>query len=239
MSSPTPLLCLPFAGAGASFFRPWRDLAVPGVQVLPVQLPGRERRIAEPAHHDVHEAADSLLPEVLTAVSGSGEVALFGHSLGAVVAYELTRRLQADGTARVARLFVSGSPGPWAPRGQRATGLDDEAFLARVKEFAGYRHEAFDDPEMRALLLPTLRSDVEMHESYRPRGEEPVAVPVTSVRGRDDTLVSAADAAQWRGATSLGFATAELPGGHMYLTESGRPLLELIARSLNGTAVCG
>ncbi len=234
MSTSTPLLCLPFAGAGAGFFHPWRDIDLPGVRVLPVQLPGRERRIAEPIPRHVQEAADGLLPEVLAAVAGAKEVALFGHSLGAVLAYELTRRIHADGRVRVARLFVSGSPGPWSPREQRATGLDDEAFLDRVEQFAGYRHDAFDDPEMRDLLLPTLRADVEMHEDYRPAEHEPVAVPITSIRGRDDTLVSAAEAAQWDKATGLGFTSVELPGGHMYLADDPRPLLDMVAQTLEG-----
>ncbi|GAA5039864.1 surfactin synthase thioesterase subunit [Thermocatellispora tengchongensis] len=234
----TPVLCLPFAGAGASFFHPWCRLGVPGVEVVPVQLPGRERRLAEPPYRDVHEAADGLLPGVLASVSGAEKVALFGHSLGAVLAYELARRLSAEGAVPVARLFVSGSPGPWTQRERRATGLDDDAFLARVKEFAGYRHEAFDEPEMRELLLPTLRADVEMHENYRPVSREPIAVPVTAIRGGDDTLVTAGDVAQWREATRLDFATAELPGGHMYLTDGARPLLELIAGSLEATALC-
>jgi surfactin synthase thioesterase subunit len=128
------LLCLPFAGAGASFFRPWRRLGVEGVDVVPVQLPGREARIAEPLYTDVHEAADGLLPELLADLPDpAGPLALFGHSLGAVLAYELARRLVTAGVA-VDRLFVSGSPGPGAEREQRASDLDEESFIAQVEK---------------------------------------------------------------------------------------------------------
>lgn len=227
------LLCLPFAGAGASFFQPWRDLGIDGVTPHPVQLPGRERRIAEPPYTDVHRAADGLLPEIARMPLDDGPLALFGHSLGAVLAFELTRRLEAQGHA-VAHLFVSGSPDPWSVRHQRASGLDDDRFLARVEEFAGYRHPVFDHPEMRELLLPTLRADVEMHEAYRPRSGDPVAAAITAVCAASDELVSAADTANWSAATTGAFTLVQLPGGHMYLTESAAAVLALVA-SVAGT----
>jgi len=233
---PVQLLCLPFAGAGASFFHPWREIEVDGITLHPVQLPGRERRIAEPPYTDVHRAADGLLPDIARLPLGPGPLAVFGHSLGAVLAFELVRRLEARGTP-VAHLFVSGSPDPWSAREQRAGGLDDERFLARVEEFAGYRHPVFDHPEMRQLLLPTLRADVEMHEAYRPRSGAPVEAPVTVLHAASDELVSAAAAAGWQAATTAAFAMVELPGSHMYLTESAAAVMSVIARSINAGPV--
>jgi surfactin synthase thioesterase subunit len=183
---------------------------------------------------DLHAAADELVADAMGASRG-GPVTLFGHSLGAVLAYELAHRLVRRGV-RVAHLFVSGSPGPWTARTQRATGLDDEEFLAAVQGLAGYRHPAYDVPEMRELLMPTLRADVQMHEDYRPRDDHPLTAPITSLRGRDDHLVSQAEVRQWRATTSVDFAHAEFPGGHMYLTESARPILELVAETLSSTA---
>jgi surfactin synthase thioesterase subunit len=85
-----------------------------------------------------------------------------------------------------------------------------------------------DDPEMRELILPTLRADVELHENYVPSTDEPLGVPITSVRGSDDELVTSDEAAAWAKVTSRDFALVELPGGHMYLTESAAALLRLI-----------
>jgi len=225
---------LPFAGAGASFYLPWRHLGVEGVEVRPVQLPGRERLVAEDPYTDVHAAADGLLPGVLEQAQAA-PVALFGHSLGAILAYELTRRLVAAGV-EVRHLFVSGSQGPWHGRAERATGLGDDDFLARVQEFAGYRHPAFDIPEMRELLLPTLRADVEMHEAYAPASDVRLPVPITSIRGVDDHLVSAEAAGHWRQATSATFTELNVPGGHMYLDSDAKALLELISATLNERA---
>ncbi|MEV8437789.1 alpha/beta fold hydrolase [Actinosynnema sp. NPDC051121] len=222
------LVCLPFGGAGASFFRPWSALAGDRLDVVPVQLPGRERQIDLDPYTDVHEAVTGLLPGLLAEVDGS-RVVLFGHSLGAVLAYELAHRLLDVPGVELLRLVVSGSPAPGVRRELTATGLaDDDEFLARVKQIAGYEHEAMADPEMRELILPTLRADVEMHETYVPSTEEPLAVPITAVRGSDDTLVSADEAAGWAKVTGRDFELVEVPGGHMYLTDSAPALLDLI-----------
>jgi surfactin synthase thioesterase subunit len=133
---------------------------------------------------------------------------------------------------RPARLFVSGSPGPWSGRESRATGLDDEEFLARVRDFSGYTHPALEDPEMRSLLLPMIRADVEMHENYRPATDKPLSIPITALRGRGDELVDRSQIAQWERATSAGFATVELDGGHMYLAGDPTALLRLIGTEL-------
>lgn len=227
---PVQLICLPFAGAGASFFWPWRSLD-PRVTVRALQLPGREKRIDDEPFEDVEGAADALVAELIADPGlDEGPVALFGHSLGAVLAYELARRLRASGVA-VARLFVSGSPGPWSPRARRATGLDDEQFLAEVETLAGYRHAAFDDPDMRGMLLPVLRADVEMHENYRATSTEPLSVPITALRGERDEMVSREQAEQWAGVTRGPFAYRELPGGHMYLVDEPERVLRVTAES--------
>lgn len=155
---------------------------------------------------------------------------LFGHSMGAVLAYELAHRIErSGGPVRLAALVVSGAPGPWTPRTDRADGLPDEEFAARVRAFAGYDHPALADPEMRELLLPTLRADVRLHESYVPSTDRKLDAPVVSVRGREDTLVGAAEAAEWGRATTGKLTVAEPAGGHMYLTERPGELLELVA----------
>lgn len=236
----TTLVCLPFAGAGASFFRPWQRLAGDALVVLPLQLPGRERLIDQEPYTDVHTAADGLLRNLGEALGPSEvphRVALFGHSLGAVLAYELAHRLAAGpGAAQVevelVRLFVSGSPHPAEPRSRHASGLPDDEFLDRVNEFAGYTHEALDDPEMRELILPTLRADVEMHENYVPSTDLPLSVPLTCLRGTDDELVSRDEAAAWSKVAGGDYRPVEVPGGHMYLTESAQALLEIVSNDV-------
>jgi surfactin synthase thioesterase subunit len=207
----TALVCLPFAGAGATFFRKWRPLAPEQLTLVPVQLPGREEKFYEPPHTDVGKAMDEVCPAVLPLLDGADRVALFGHSLGAELAYELAWRLAGHGVD-VRRLFVSGAPGPRNRAVERVSELDDEGFLEGLRRVAGYRHPAMDHPEMLQVMMPFLRADSEMHENYQSAHPDRLAVPITSLRGRDDELVSAAEAAEWADETSAGFNAVELDG---------------------------
>jgi surfactin synthase thioesterase subunit len=222
----TPLVCLPFAGGGASFFYPWNGKAGKEIEIVAIQLPGREWRVDEEPYLDVNTAVDDLFPELAAELPG-GPLMLFGHSLGALLAYELAHRFSAAPGFEVTRLIVSGSPGPWTRRTRRATGLPDDDFLVRVSEFAQYEAEVMQNPEVRKLVLPTLRADVKMHEEYVPTRNEPLAAPITSLRGRDDQLVLADQAAEWAKATSRGFELTELPGSHMYVTEGADDILRV------------
>jgi len=135
----------------------------------------------------------------------------------------------------VARLVVSGSPGPFHPRATQASGLTDDDFLGQIRRFAGYDHPALKDPELRQLLLPILRADVAMHERYQAASEAPIAVPITCIRGAADLLVSRREALTWAPATSLDFQYVEHSGGHMWLMEAGPEF----AATLKGICVDG
>lgn len=225
------LLCLPHAGAGPSTFYEWRNVAPEGLQVYPVSLPGRERRLFEEPYASVHEAVSGIAADLAPVLAESTPVVLFGHCLGALLAYELARYLHAAGIP-VEHLLVSGTPGPRHIRTQWISGLPEDEFMERLEEIAGYRHDALSDPEMRELLLPALRADVQMQEEYRPSGTAPLPVRLTALRGAADGTVSAAEVGQWREVTSARFSVAELPGPHMYFLEQAPAVLELALSSL-------
>ncbi|MGK5543846.1 thioesterase II family protein [Streptomyces sp. URMC 127] len=237
MSSPA-VLCFPPAGAGASFYHSWlghrEDL-----RIVPVQLPGRERRMAEPECTDMGTLIGTIVPELLEELDGTAPVVVFGHSYGALLAYETVRALSERAPGLPLLLVVSGSTGPRTPRAGRVTGLPDDEFVAGVARIAGYRHPALDEPELRDLLLPTLRTDVALHENYRHDGVTRLGVPVLAVRGSDDDLVSAADLAEWQEVTSASFEQAEIAGGHMYLVDSWAALLDLLGRAAGAAAPAG
>ncbi|MFF9035956.1 thioesterase II family protein [Streptomyces sp. NPDC014892] len=230
----TKLICLPYAGAGASFYRPWKALAGDALEIVPLQLPGRERLIDEDPYRDAHRAVDGLLAQLREELGEAGghRVAVFGHSLGAVLAFELAHRLVDEPGVELLHVFVSGSPEPARGRERRATGLSDEEFLARVGDFAGYHHPALDDPEMREMILPALRADVEMHENYTPSTDLPLQAPLTVVRGEDDDLVGYDDAESWSKVAGRDFEHVEVPGGHMYLTDAAPALVRLIVSTV-------
>jgi surfactin synthase thioesterase subunit len=142
------LVCLPFAGAGASFYRSWLGLS-DVFDVIAAQLPGREGRLDEPPHRSVDATVADLLPDIVDAAHPNRRVVLFGHCTGAALAYELARALQAVDGIEVEHLVVSGSGWPAAPLHPPIAMLPDEAFMERVADYTGYRHVALNNPEMR------------------------------------------------------------------------------------------
>jgi surfactin synthase thioesterase subunit len=234
-----PLVCVPFAGAGASFFHPWQAYVPDEIRLLTIQLPGREWRLDEDPYRDVATAVSDVFPEVAEELDWGGPVMFFGHSLGAVLAYELAHQFCATPGFDVARLFVSGSPGPWTKRARRATGLPDEEFFDQVSEFAEYSDDALRNPEVRELILPTLRADVEMHEEYSPGKADPLPAPITALRGSEDQLVPADSAAEWAAATEREFELVSMPGGHMYLIKSAAEILGMVGEAVRQWQLTG
>lgn len=226
--SGTTIVCLGFAGSGASFFHPWRAIAPDGLSIFAPQLPGREWRLDEEPPADVKAAVDVLLPEVVEACAGQ-RVALFGQCFGAILAFELALRLSTMDDVRLVHLFPSGSLAPWTPRPRWATGVDDDELVRRLREDIGYEHEALEYPELRAVLVPVLRADMESHERYVAPPGATLDVPITALRGRRDPVVSADEAAEWAKATTGTFDLAEFDGTHMYLIDEAKPLLSVIA----------
>ncbi|PCC14209.1 MULTISPECIES: thioesterase II family protein [unclassified Pseudoalteromonas] len=227
------LVCLPFAGAGASFFAPWSGLN-PYFNLVPIQLLGREKRFSEPCYTSVVQAAKDIAQEIPELVDNSLPTVLFGHSLGAVLAFEVAHQILKQAIPlSLQSLIVSGSPDPWNPREARATGLDDDAFLQQVATFSGYTHPALTDPFMRELLLPTLRADVAMHESYKPDFSQGIQLDIIALRGIDDELVSREQLLGWQKATQQSLRCGEMPGGHMFFVDTPADLLNAIELSLN------
>jgi surfactin synthase thioesterase subunit len=221
------IVCLPFAGAGSSIFNSWTKLSNK-FNILPVKLPGREKRFAETAYQNIKEAITGIVPELLDELDFSYPIIFFGHSMGAILAFELACALFNKEQIKIKGLVVSGSPSPWNNRNENASGLPDEEFVQRVSEFAGYSHPALEDPVMRELLLPTLRADVKLHESYQPITKFILPVDILTIRGIDDELVSRDDKKLWRKATSAKVFHRELPGGHMHLVDNQQNIITLI-----------
>jgi surfactin synthase thioesterase subunit len=231
------LFCLPHAGSGASFYRAWNPPADLGFTLYPVQLPGREELFAEPGYRDLDDAVTDIAGRIADTVGRGDRVSLLGHSFGALLGYEVAHRLRALGGVELGRLVVSGSADPFSPLARISADLPDDEFVARVEELAGYVHPALSDPDLRDLVLPALRADVRLRESYLATAETPLPVPITVLRGQDDQLVSRAQSLGWQRASSVGCTLVELPGGHMYLAEQQAPLFDVLRRLASQEAV--
>ncbi|MFJ3586830.1 thioesterase II family protein [Streptomyces sp. NPDC090127] len=221
---PTPgaprLLCLPHAGGSASFFFPVSAALSPDVNVLAVQYPGRQDRRAEPYADSVEALADALLG-VLDPRDDT-PLALFGHSMGAVVGFELARRLEAAGRPP-AVLFASGRR---APSLVRADGTvhrrDDAGLIEEMRKLDGTDLALLDDPEMLRLILPAIRADYRLVETYRRAPGQRLSCPVVAMTGDADPRVTLDEARSWGAETSGAFELLVHPGGHFYLVPRHR-----------------
>lgn len=225
------LLCLPHAGGGASSYRGWADALPPEVEVCPVQLPGRENRLAEPPFDRMAPLAEALADVVEPLLSLP--FALFGHSNGALVGFELARTLRARGRPGPVHLFASGRRAPDLPPDRPPTHhLPDAAFLADLQELGGLPPQVLEHPELMEMLLPTLRADVASHETYEFQEQPPLAFPITAYGGLTDPRVSREKLQAWSRHTAGPFVMRLFPGGHFYLQEHRTDVLRTLSGDL-------
>ena len=233
-SSPVSLrlFCFPFAGAGASVFRGWSEALPRAVTVIPIALPGREHRFTEPTYSELPLLIRDLAPAIPPLLDLP--FALFGHSMGAFVAFELARELRRTCGKRPAHLFVSGARAPHLPdREPPMRHLPDAEFAARLRRLNGTPAEVLDTPELLQVVLPTLRSDITLCETYVYRDEEPLDCPITAYGGEGDEKVPVEDLAAWRAHTAGQFRYMVLPGDHFFLLGARAELLRSLSDELS------
>ncbi len=227
------LVCLPHAGGTASTFSPWHPLLPPDIELIGVQYPGRQDRMAEPHVEDVCEVADRVVAE-LAELPGHRDrpVALFGHSVGAAVAYEVAVRLDGGTGPHLRHVFVSARKAPHHADGEHDHRLKDEDLVAVVRRFGGRDLEALDHPDLWPVVLPPLRADLRMADAYRPESVRELSVPVTAFGADDDYTCAPGDLDGWEDTTAAGFDVEVFRGRHHYLTEDAPPVVSAITRRL-------
>ncbi|QXJ20419.1 thioesterase [Actinomadura graeca] len=212
--APTRLFCLPHAGGSAVAYRSWAGEIGPEVEVHAVQYPGRADRLGEPLVRDALRLAGLIAGAMAPLLDRPA--ALFGHSMGAVLSYEVARLLQEQGAAPV-HLFASGARPPHDRGDDRVAGEDDDALVAEMVRLGGSDAEALRDPELRELVLPYVRNDFALVEDYVHRPGTRLAVPITTIIGDADPHVTEAQAKKWADLTDGPFALKVLEGDHFYL----------------------
>jgi surfactin synthase thioesterase subunit len=213
------LFCFPFAGAGGSIFRSWADRLPPEIELCPVQLPGRENRILEPPFHRMlslaDAATDALLPHF------TRPFAFFGHSMGATLAFEIARQLERRRHPGPRFIIVSASPAPQLPRKRAPTfNLPDAELIRELDELKGTPLEVLQNAELLQVILPGVRADFEVVETYTYENVEIVECPIIAIGGQEDPRVSSEDLDGWRTQTSGEFSRQNLPGNHFFLVST-------------------
>ena len=224
------LLCLPCAGASATMYLRWKRHLPAWIEIYPVELPGRGERLGEPLIDDFETLVVRLCEEQATRMRG--DFALFGHSMGALLAYGMAARLRDVGRPQPHMLFVSGSAAPSMRDPERLAGLDnDRALIADLRQQGGTPQEVFESPELLRLTLDVLAADYRLCRRFRYRGRAPLAHPLHVLAGRDDDIDSTRLEA-WQQMAGGAFSLRWFEGGHFFIRQQQAQVLATIERAL-------
>lgn len=224
------LFCFPYAGGGVTAFRQWHDKLPPRVEMHVLEMPGREMRLHQPGFLHVDElvrASDAPIKRYL-----HEPFAFFGHSMGALVSFELARLLRREHSVEPAALFLSGHPAPQLPTEAVTYNLPESEFIEDIRKRGGTPDEVLDDPELMQLVIPTLRSDFQLCQTYEYKHEPPLKSGITAYGGLNDHLGDRSNLKLWREQTTGPFAVRMFPGDHFFLHSSEHLLLHTLSKDL-------
>jgi medium-chain acyl-[acyl-carrier-protein] hydrolase len=227
------LLCVPYAGGNARVYAEWSRCLPAAIQIVACQLPGRGPRIAEAAAHDVGTVVEELVRDLTPYLDTP--LAVFGHSYGALIAFELTRAVERIGVTPY-RLYASASRAPHILASTRARHLlSDAELIDELRRIGGTPAAILDSAEMMQLLLPTIRADLQADETYSYVAGPTLQCPITALAGDCDANVSADDLVAWGRHTRAGFTVRRYNGGHFFLHTNQTELLSELRRDLVAT----
>ncbi|MFJ9178096.1 thioesterase II family protein [Streptomyces sp. NPDC102360] len=227
------MVCFPHAGGTAQLFQGWPSRLPSDVDLLAVRYPGRQDRLAEPCVETMEELADSITDALADHLGLP--LALFGHSMGSSVAYEVAVRLESRHGVSPAHLLVSGRAAPHHAKRSLLHDADDDTLIAGIRTLGDLGSEVFDIPELRELLLPPLRADYRLIETYRPHSPVPVRSPITAYVGTEDHGCVREDVLAWAELTTSGdFGLRAFDGDHFYLVPQEGELLADVTRRIAG-----
>jgi medium-chain acyl-[acyl-carrier-protein] hydrolase len=227
------LFCFPYAGGTTYTYRNWQSQLPPSIEICPVELPGRGARLGEPAETSiarlVRSTAAALSPYM------DRPFAFFGHSMGGLISFELTRELRRAGAPQPAHLFVSACPAPhMRGRRQRITyNLPEPEFVGELRRLGGTPEEVLEHPELTQLVLPLLRADFEACQTHEYVPAPPLDCPLTVFGGLQDEELGRDELEEWRGHTSATCVVRMLPGGHLFVNTAHQTILRLLVNELH------
>ncbi|KPZ28613.1 thioesterase II family protein [Pseudomonas coronafaciens] len=230
MSTPVSLtlFCLPYSGASAMFYGPWRRKVPEWLNVRPLELPGRGMRMDEPLQTDIAQLTSELADEISAELDTP--YALFGHSLGGLLAFELAHALRERGLPAPLALFASSTAGPVRRDvSEYVVAKTDEQLIARLRKLQGTSENVIANDELMQLMLPILRADFLLCGSFVYGEREPLSVPIHIFGGKQDSI-SVEELLDWQEETCTGFSLDMFEGHHFYLIEEQAQLLRHLRR---------
>lgn len=229
---PLRLFCFSYAGGQAGVFTPWQAELEPHVEICGVQLPGRGSRMREPAI----TALEPLVEQIAQAIAGSADgrpFAFFGHSLGALLAFETARLIARMGQPAPIHLFLSGSePAAYRPPGKALHLMSDAELVRELQEFNGTPEEVLRNSEIMQLLLPILRADFALVHGYQYQPALLLTMPISVLAGRRDDRGSGVDVGKWCEETSAGCRVHWFDGDHFFINSHRREVIDCIREQM-------
>jgi len=225
------LFCFPYAGGGASIFRNWARHLPGHVEVCPVQLPGRDQRLFEPPLTNISAVVEALAEELK--YWRELPFAFFGYSMGALIAFELAHHFREKYQVEPVHLFVAGRPGPQIPDPNEPTyDLPEPEFIDELRRLNGTPLDVIANKELMTLMIPLLRADFELCQTYRYSPKPPLHCSITAFGGLADKSVSRSSLEAWQVHSTAGFAVRMLPGDHFFLHSQEKTVLEKMSQEL-------
>lgn len=226
------MICLPFAGGGSNSFRSWIPILPQSIELIAIEIPGRGQRLNEPLRRRI----TNLVPDIADALKDELNIpfVMFGHSMGTLLGYELAHFLHDHQGAIVQHLFVSGRGAAHiASREKPIHQLSDDEFLQQIVNYNGTPKEVIEHAELMELMLPVLRADFEVCETYNYTENKPLNCPITAMGGLQDTGAPREDMEAWGQHTTADFNLRMLPGDHFYLLNQTYPVVQSMLRDIN------
>ena len=224
------LFCFPHAGGAAGYYYPWSRMLPGNIEVLALQYPGRQDRRDEPCVRTIPELADQIHAAIRPWLTEP--FAFFGHSMGAVLAFEVASRIEREDGTGPAHLFVSGRRAPALFKHEELHRATTSVFLAEVDALGGMDPRVLADRELLDLILPTIRADYAAIETYRFASTPPLACDITALSGDDDPKAAIPEVAAWAQHTLGRFQLRLFPGGHFYLDQCRSAVLDVVSSGL-------
>lgn len=226
------LFCFPFAGGSAQDFEPLASHLPPWVEVVGIDYPGRRSRFGEKPL----KRLDLLVRDLAIGIRSHLDrpFAFYGHSNGALVAFELARRLPQMYFRAPERLILGAKRSPTLGPEDPMHQLPDDAFVARLRDYQGTPEQVLESAELMDVFLPILRADFALSETYELTDPTPIDVPVHAISGRQDHLATPHMMAAWEPLANTGFELSELDSGHFFLSSLPDQLAQTIAATLSG-----
>lgn len=212
------LICIPYAGGGSTAFAHWKNALAPQMDVISICFPGRERLYGQTSLTSIAQMAEFVIAQLPQ--QAEQELLLFGHSMGALVAFEVARTLQARGCSPVKHLLVSACQAPPRFFTQGIASIkDDHEFIQAVTQFGGIPSELASNKDFLEFVTPILRGDFLACDAYAYQATSRLSIPITAFGGISDELVPLPDLQAWQELGSAGFAMHQFDGGHFYLNQ--------------------